>query len=218
MGGAGELTLPTRRTVLAAAAVAAIPLSACSGPISVGGTGAGARIARAAQNQLGETNGYDPSYQKLGYPGGDVPRRTGACVDVLIRAVRDGIGQDLQQIVHEDMTKDFGAYPALWGLDAPDPNIDHRRVPVVETALTRRGGRIWQAGKGERRARSAKDLETGDVLTWRSFRGASHLAVVTRGRDRPLILHNDGHGVVQHALWLTEFGRSAFGHYRWVAL
>jgi uncharacterized protein YijF (DUF1287 family) len=36
---------------------------------------------------------------------------------------------DLQELVHRDMKSSWSAYPKLWGLTRPDPNIDHRRVP-----------------------------------------------------------------------------------------
>ena len=70
------------------------------------------------------TRDYDPSYVRISYPGGDVPMTTGVCTDVVIRAFRE-VGIDLQKTVHEDMRKNFAAYPKNWGLKAPDPNIDH---------------------------------------------------------------------------------------------
>jgi uncharacterized protein YijF (DUF1287 family) len=72
----------------------------------------GEKLAAAARAQLGVTTGYDPTYTRLSYPNGDVPRSTGVCADVVIRAARDGLELDLQKLVHEDMVKDFDAYPA----------------------------------------------------------------------------------------------------------
>jgi uncharacterized protein len=79
------------------------------------------RLADAARAQLGVTMGYDPTWTRLSYPNGDVPRSTGVCADVVIRAARDGLGLDLQKLVHEDMVKAFDAYPArkAWGSRAP---------------------------------------------------------------------------------------------------
>jgi uncharacterized protein YijF (DUF1287 family) len=37
------------------------------------------------------------------------------------------------------MKASFAAQPALWGLTRPDANVDHRRVPNLETLLTRLG-------------------------------------------------------------------------------
>ena len=51
----------------------------------------GQRLADAAHAQLGVTTGYDPHWTRLSYPGGDVPRSTGVCADVVIRAAGDGL-------------------------------------------------------------------------------------------------------------------------------
>ena len=93
----------------------------------------GNRLLDAARRQLGITKTYDSGYTRIAYPGGDIPRRTGVCADVIVRAAREGAGLDLQKLIHEDMIKAFAAYPSRWGLKAPDPNIDHRRVPNMET-------------------------------------------------------------------------------------
>jgi len=86
----------------------------------------------AAQTRV--TTGYDPRYTVIAYPNGDVPADTGVCTDVLVRAFRNA-GIDLQKEVHEDMRLNFAAYPGRWGLRAPDRNIDHRRVPNLQTSL-----------------------------------------------------------------------------------
>src|SRR5215831_8213163 len=88
-------------------------------------------IVDGAIEQVGETTGYDPSYQKIDYPNGDVPIETVVCSDVIVRAFRKA-GIDLQKAVHEDMKDHFSAYPAKWGLSKPDANIDHRRVPNLQ--------------------------------------------------------------------------------------
>ena len=44
-------------------------------------------IVSAARLQIGVTVRYVPSYQKLAYPNGDVPREQGVCVDVVIEGV-----------------------------------------------------------------------------------------------------------------------------------
>lgn len=107
----------------------------------------GQRLADAARAQVGMTVSYDPVWTPLTYPGGDVPRSTGVCADVVIRAARDGLGLDLQKLVHEDMVKDFDAYPArkAWGSRKPDASIDHRRVLILETYWTRAGALLWAA-------------------------------------------------------------------------
>jgi uncharacterized protein YijF (DUF1287 family) len=48
----------------------------------------GTRLAQAAHAQLCVTTGYDPNYSKIAYPNGDVPRATGVCADVIVRAAQ----------------------------------------------------------------------------------------------------------------------------------
>jgi len=92
----------------------------------------GPGLVTAARTQVGKTVRYDPAYVPLKYPGGDVPADRGVCTDVLIRAMRSAWKMDLQQIVHEDMARNFSAYPKLWGLRRTDRSIDHRRGNLPE--------------------------------------------------------------------------------------
>src|ERR1700682_3629133 len=85
-------------------------------------------VIDGAIDQIGKTTSYDPSYQKIDYPNGDVPIETGVCSDVIVRAFRKA-GVDLQKEVHEDMKGNLSAYPTEWGLSSNDVNIDHRHVP-----------------------------------------------------------------------------------------
>jgi uncharacterized protein YijF (DUF1287 family) len=207
-----------RRTLLAAGAgLLPVALAACTGRLHIeAAPGTPAAMAAAAQTQLGATTDYDAGYHSLAYPGGDLPRKTGACCDVIVRAGRDGLSLDLQKLVHEDMGKAFEAYPAVWGLKKPDPNVDHRRVRNLETFFKRAGAEVWRANDRNTGGAAFPDpLETGDILTWLEASGTTHIALVTRGGNRPLILHNFGQGVVQHGLDPMGFRRAAAGHYRW---
>ena len=72
----------------------------------------------------------------------------GVCTDVVIRAYREGLGFDLQKAVHEDMAANFAAYPKHWGLKRTDSNIDHRRVPNLQTFFKRKGASAGVTGGG----------------------------------------------------------------------
>lgn len=148
------------------------------------------RLVGAAKAQVGRTVLYDPAYVRLAYPGGDVPGDRGVCTDVIIRAYRAALGIDLQRLVHEDMKRAFAAYPKTWGLRGPDRNIDHRRVPNLETLFKRKGG-------AKTISTAAADYQPGDIVSWRlSGSGLPHIGVVTRKRQggQPLIAHNIGAG------------------------
>lgn len=167
---------------------------------------AGARIAAAAERQVGVTRIYDPSYVRLKYPGGDLPIERGVCADVIVRAFR-GVGVDLQREVHEDMSRNFRAYPQMWKLRAPDPNIDHRRVPNLMKFFERRGKSLG--------LRSSL-FHPGDVVAWRLPNGLYHIGIVALGRPRdgaaPLMVHNIGAGAQKEDV-LRAF--EVIGHYRW---
>lgn len=151
----------------------------------------GARIAAAAQAQVGVTVLYDPAYVRLAYPMGDVPADRGVCTDVVIRAYRE-LGFDLQALVHRDIAANFGVYPKLWGLRRPDRHIDHRRVPNLETYFRRQGAELP-------RSTAVRDYRAGDIVSWRlTGSGLAHIGIVSAQRlanDRPLIVHNIGAGV-----------------------
>jgi uncharacterized protein len=167
-----------------------------------------AKLIAAAESQIGVTVAYDPGYTKIGYPGGDVPIGRGVCTDVIVRAYRQGLGCDLQKLVHEDMIQNFGAYPKLWGLTEPDPNIDHRRVPNLKTFFRRRGRQLAVS-------KLASDYRPGDIVTQMLPGGLAHIILLTQrvseDGERPLAVHNIGAGA---RLEDVLFAFAVTGHYR----
>jgi len=159
-------------------------------------------------DQVGKTNGYDASYQKLEYPNGDVPIETGVCSDVIVRAFRKG-GIDLQKEVHEDMKDNFSVYPRKWGASGPDANIDHRRVQNLQTYFTREGKSLATTGNSD-------NFLPGDIVTWDLGNGVDHIGMVVnvwyKPSQRYLIVHNIGAGThMEDAL----FAWKITGHYRY---
>lgn len=75
------------------------------------------RLGAAADERVHLKVRYEPAYVRIPYPGGDVLADTGVCTDEVIRSYR-ALGVDLQKEVHEDMVKNFAAYPGsgsgLW--------------------------------------------------------------------------------------------------------
>ena len=142
------------------------------------------QIVQSARNQIGKTLRYDPAYTKLTYPMGDVPMEKGVCADVVIRALRDQ-NIDLQELVHQDMSRNFSVYPKRWGLKQPDTNIDHRRVPNLMTYFTRQGWAVQDT-----------NYQAGDIVTWELKGNRPHIGIVSDRKigDRPLIIHNIGLG------------------------
>lgn len=185
--------------------------------LAAAGTRDPRRLVEAARGQIGVTKAYDASYRAIAYPQGDVLRTTGVCADVLVRAARDAWNIDLQQGVHEDMRRNFEAYPSrrTWGLKRPDANIDHRRVLNLETYLTRQGARI-QRNPARAAGDSFEKPLPGDILTWRVWGGRPHLGIVARGPDGVRVVHNIGFGTKEEPLWMFKL-HGAVAHYRWRA-
>ena len=151
---------------------------------------------------------YVPAYVRIPYPGGDVPADTGVCTDEIIRIYR-AVGIDLQKEVHEDMVRDFGAYPRIWHRASPDSNIDHRRVPNLITFFERNGVVLP-------RSREARDYAPGDIVTWDLGAGQTHIGMVVDQKaffsGRYKILHNIGRGPqIENVL----FDWKITGHFRY---
>lgn len=167
------------------------------------------KMLESAVEQTNLTVNYDPAYVVIPYPNGDVPIEKGVCTDVVIRAFRRA-GVDLQKAVHEDMKPNFAAYPQKWSLKMPDKNIDHRRVPNLQTFFTRRGKSLPITPKPE-------DYKPGDVVAWDlDGKGTTHIGIVSNSYNettkRFLIIHNIGGGAKAEDV---IFDWKIIGHYRY---
>ncbi|NLR76064.1 DUF1287 domain-containing protein [Leeia aquatica] len=171
-------------------------------------TAASPALVQAARAQVGKTLIYDPRYQSLTYPNGDVPILQGVCTDVVIRALRHAYKVDLQQQVHEDMRQRWATYPKLWGSNGPDANIDHRRVPNLQVFFQHKGMAL---PVGEQNA----DYQAGDIVTVRLANGRPHIMLVSDRKSasgRPLVIHNIGFGAREEDYLFQD---TITGHYRW---
>lgn len=167
----------------------------------------GLRIVESARKQLGVTTIYDPAYVALTYPNGDVSQERGVCTDVIIRALRDALGLDLQKVVHEDMRSHFSMYPKNWGLKSTDRNIDHRRVPNLQTYFKRHHVTF-------KVSEDPRTYKPGDFVTSMLPGNLPHIMIVSDKQTdsgTPLVIHNIGAGTKE------EDGLFRFpltGHYR----
>jgi len=135
-----------------------------------------------------------------------VPEGTGVCTDEVIRSYR-AVGVDLQKEVHEDMVRNFDAYPH-GRQRRPDKNIDHRRVPNLMVFFSRKGERLPMT-------RRAADYSSGDIVAWDLGGGVTHIGIVVDQRGasgRYMVVHNIGRGPqMEDAL----FDWKVIGHYRY---
>lgn len=166
------------------------------------------KLVQAAIERTKHLVRYDGSYREISYPNGDVPDGVGVCTDLIIRSYRK-LGIDLQKDVHEDMKANFDIYPKLWGLSKPDPNIDHRRVPNLQTLFKRKGILLPIT-------KNPNDYVAGDIVSWMLPGNLPHIGIVidspSEDDSEPLIVHNIGSGpVIEDIL----FDYKITGHYRY---
>lgn len=122
-------------------------------------------------------------------------------------ALRQSLSLDLQKLVHEDMRRNFSQYPQRWGLRAPDRNIDHRRVPNLQTYFKRSG---WDLPV----SKAPQDYRPGDLVTCIVPPNLPHIMVVSDSRNaagQPLVIHNIGAGTREED---RLFAFKITGHYR----
>lgn len=165
-------------------------------------------ILLGAREEAKNKTPYDASYQIIKYPGGDVEKDKGACTDVVVRAFRNA-SIDLQELIHEDMKKDFSAYPNNWGLNVPDSNIDHRRVPNQICFFKRHGLGLSTQVHG-----NLENWKWGDVVYWKFPNGDEHCGIISdnTGKDKvPLVIHNSSIAKEEDCLLSWEIT----GHYRY---
>ncbi|MDY6943889.1 MAG: DUF1287 domain-containing protein [Pseudomonadota bacterium] len=169
------------------------------------------KLVEAAIDRTNHTVRYDGRYVVIDYPNGDVPGDIGVCTDVVIRAYRQ-LGIDLQKRVHEDIGAHFDSYPSrrMWGLTRADRNIDHRRVPNLQTFFSRHGEVLAIT-------RQPGSYEPGDLVTWMLPGNLPHIGIVTDRTSltsgHPLIVHNIGAGPT---LDDVLFSYRITGHYRYL--
>lgn len=145
--------------------------------------------------------GTHPRYASHYYAGGWPDDGYGVCTDVVARALL-AAGYDLQALMDEDIA----AAPQAYGIDAPDSNIDFRRVS---------NQRAWL----ERHATSLT-CDTSDVAAWQGgdivvFR--EHVGVVSDRRTAdgvPYVIHHEGPWQAAYEQDLLHRRTDILGHYR----
>lgn len=166
-------------------------------------------LVKAANQRTKSLVVYNGAYRKIAYPMGDVPANIGVCTDVVIRSYRK-LGIDLQELVHKDMKENFSKYPKIWGLKRPDTNIDHRRVPNLETFFERHGQVLAISQKSE-------DYHPGDIVSWRLDNNLPHIGIVSDVKDANSgnykVVHNIGFGPKLDDML---FDYKIVGHYRYL--
>lgn len=197
MIGRGRLAVFASALSLAYAA-AAVATPTAENPATQTVQAYGMKVVEAARTQVSPLVIYNPAYQKIPYPNGDIPAYQGVCTDVIVRAYRV-LGIDLQQRVHEARA------------GSGDRNIDHRRVEVLRKYFKRKGQSMPVS-------QNPADYQPGDIVSQYlpdGYFSKTHIAIVSDRKTSdgvPLIIHNRGFGVTEED-WL--FAKKITGHYRY---
>ncbi|MFN5578727.1 MAG: DUF1287 domain-containing protein [Akkermansiaceae bacterium] len=167
----------------------------------------GDQLAAEALRYVNLGVSYDSTYYEIPYPNGDIPRSKGMAADLIVRCYRQ-IGFDLQELVHQDMSKDFRVYPQLWQAMSPDENIDHRRVPNLQRYFSLHGQVL-------KTSRDIKDYHVGDIVVWALPNAEIHIGIVVpspEGKDSsPWVVH---HPQYDKAKWENSlFDYQILGHF-----
>jgi len=105
------------------------------------------------------------------------------------------------------MRRNFARYPQNWGLTGPDRNIDHRRVPNLQTYFQRNG---WELPT----TMNPRNFQAGDLVTCLVPPRLPHIMIVsdhTNSVGRPFVIHNIGAGAREED---RLFDFKITGHYR----
>ncbi|MBR3503193.1 MAG: DUF1287 domain-containing protein [Clostridia bacterium] len=150
----------------------------------------------AARRYVGTHPVYDAEYYD-GYP----PEGHGVCADVIWQALK-GAGYDFKTLLDADIAAHPNLYPLP--IDAPDPNIDFRRVVNLQVFFERRCQKLTND------AAQIAEWQPGDIVFYEG-----HVAVVSDRRNaegRPWVIHHTGRGAFEEDA--LDY-KPITGHYRW---
>ena len=162
-------------------------------------------IVISARKQIGVVTKYDTGYYSGGYP----PNDSGACIDVIARALLDN-GYNLK----DKIDKDFKDYPNRYEGES-DPNINYRRVRNVKIFFDNYAEKITKEINKE--TLKSGDWQAGDIVTYEQIPGGLwHIAIISNRKNKegfPLLIHNHGFGTTENNL-LLNWPSKISGHYR----
>ena len=171
-----------------------------------GGCGSQCRIGHRCGGAFADWRDGQIRYEPIECPNGDVPRERGVCTDVLIRALRDSRGVDLQPLIYTDMKWHRWADPLKSVFQSVDSSIVHRRVLNMECYSRRRGWTVL--------SNAVADFLPGDIVTCRVSGTLPHVMIVSDRCDTngvPLVIHNIGRGTKEDSYL---FANAVEGHFR----
>lgn len=145
-----------------------------------------------------------PQYVDAYYQGGYPPWNEGVCTDLVWRAFKYA-GYDLKAMIDADIA----AHPWAYGIEAPDPNIDFRRVKNLS---------IFFRSYGQTLTTDIYDIaawQPGDIVI---FGNDVHIGIISEYRTKEgvaFVIHNGGANTDREEAALDH--DTVTGHYRFDA-
>ena len=167
-------------------------------------------ILQWARSEIKNKTIYKSAYYVWGYP----PSYEGVCTDVIRRALKNA-WIDLKILIDTDIKNNVSAYGRVeWN---PDPNIDFRRVPNLNTFLIRNTISLTIKIEPWNKA-NLKEWQAWDIVIFDYPK--SHTAIISDKRDKdwvPYIIHNSAPVPKENNMliyWDTNLSKIIW-HYRW---
>lgn len=137
-------------------------------------------IVEGARMEVENKTIYKSTYYKGGYP----PDNEGVCTDVIWRALKNA-GYDLKSNLDRDIAENLKDYPGVG--NAPDPNIDFRRVKN-QMVFFEKYAQSLTLDVIPYDKENLKQWQAGDIVVLNE-----HIAVISDKRRKdgvPLVIHN----------------------------
>jgi len=166
-------------------------------------------IVLSARSQIGVVTSYDAGYYGN---GGFPPDDTGACTDVIWRAL-GAVGYDIKSLLERDIR----AHPERYDTTRlSDANINFRRTENLRRFFSFYAQELTTDVEPGNEANLFK-WQGGDIVTFEQGIGnLGHIAIVSDKRRPdgvPLLINNHGFGVVEDDL-LLSWPTKISGHFR----
>ena len=142
-----------------------------------------------------------PKYKSKYYEGGYPNDEYGVCTDVVAFSLLYS-GYDLQQLVDDDIRNN----PDDYNIDAPDSNIDFRRVVNL---------RVYFSHTADSLTTDVEDYENwqaGDIVVWKH-----HVGIISDHRNSdgiPFVLHNGSPEQASYEEDILATHGEVVGHFR----
>jgi uncharacterized protein YijF (DUF1287 family) len=167
-------------------------------------------LVNGARQEVTRRTWYDTSYYQGGYP----PEGRGDDADVIWRAFR-AAGYNLKDMVDADIRTDPAAYSAF--VKKPDPNIDFRKVGVLDVFFQRHATLLTKDVKpGD--ASNLVQWQPGDIVVFGLPADPDHIAIISNRRRKdgvPLVIHNVWPWATEGD-YLLRWRSKIFQHFRYI--